>query len=719
MKKTYELWLDESGDFTEEALLKGSKKYASLIGGILIEKEQAEEIDLNEILFKKENHAMEMTDEEKRTYALPVLEKMHECGARQVFFENTEYEDEKTNRQLYLRMMAEGLLQLLQTLNAEDESVLLKVIIAQRQDMQVEPGKRRIGEEEYLTALRRCIGEKRSSRQIFLHEDSKIQFAVRVANKEKKLQIADFACNTRLTRNSGVFAECRDRVRKLHETAYLFKLSEVGTMNYIKRCLVQEDISSALMELYLSRDQDASMHKGMLKLIMRRIDKTNYRLMKSQMKKYTAEITAYAAKQEDYEVGEKILLKINEELIPLLKKSNQPYQKLQITILLQLADMYLREGDIDVAATVLEQCEESHRSLGNQLEDLQLWYEIQEKKSLLYIRSFDYKGAVEILENVCKAFEGIIGALAKNELVSRRFGVMNSEYYGDALCMRIYALMFMQRENPELYETLCQLSDIGLKQYPDQEEELERHRQYRSHIEMEAGNFEEALRWLLAAKCCHPENIDQEDIEAFFNKVWKNDDEIGRQYYFLYYLLIMCEGKLQGNILADEMYAALENQKRFLREFKLISTEEAQGFFEIPISKVSEENTGIFYHPQEIINWKYATYLWKSGSPWKACSYYEKAVEICFKYPDYDAMQIIGIGITAEYICCLNEVDKQGARRQYESLLKKIEQLKKEPLPAKTRGFLLRLAELSEKANKKKGKVDCQYLWEVSRKICF
>ena len=64
----------------------------------------------------------------------------------------------------------------------------------------------------------------------------------------------------------------------------------------------------------------------------------------------------------------------------------------------------------------------------------------------------------------------------------------------------IYAELFMQRKQPEIYDQLCMESDLALQQYPNSEGELERHRQYRSHIELEAGNYEEALHWLMKAK---------------------------------------------------------------------------------------------------------------------------------------------------------------------------------------------------------------------------
>lgn len=718
MNRTYELWLDESGRFSNESSLKGTKYFGSLIGGILIEKDKVEQLDFDELLSEDVNHAMEMAVEQKKNYILPILEKVQEIGGKQVFFENTAYEDDASSRQLYLRMMAEGLLQLMQTLNAVQESVCLEVMIAQRQDVEAPVEHRRIEESEYLEALKRCIAVKKKGHQIFLHENSKIQFIVRAAHKEQKLQLADFACNTRLTRKSNIFSSCKDRIKTLHKDAYLFKLSEVGSVNYIKRCLVQYNIADAFMEMYLSRDKDQ--YQEMLKLITERIDRMNYRLMKSQLKQYASKIVAYAAKQEDYEAGEKILVRINNELIPLLKEKEQPYQHLHITILLQLADMYLREGDLLSAEKILEECEESHKTLGNQLEDFLLWYQILEKKSLLYINSFNYEGAAILLAEVCEAFEGILKVLGVNDLVKERFCDVNSEYYGDALCMRIYAMMFMQRENPALYEELCKLSDVALRQYPDNEEELERHRQYRSHIELEHGEIEASVRWLLMAKCYHPAQIGQDELEEFLNRICHNDDEIGRQYYLMYYLLIMCEAKIKEHSFADTMFEALKVQEKLKTDLGLVSTSEDEEFEHVILDSVKEFDTGIYYHPMEVIYWKYATYLMKCKREYAAGSYYKKAIDICFKYSEYDTIRITGIGILAEYCCCMYQAgDKKAAKALYDQLMNVLNELKKKELPEVTKKFVEKLKNLASTAGQENGKIDIAVLWDLSRKITY
>ena len=214
-----------------------------------------------------------------------------EYNAAQVFFENQEYHDEATSRQLYLSMMAEGILQLLQRLNARYESVGLRVTIAQRQDVTAEAGNQRIRENEYKKALEYCIKRKQRERRAMLHPDCEVSFEICRASDSMRLQLADFACNTRLTRDSHAFKDVRSEVEALYSTAFLFTLTEVGSQNFIQQCLAQNNYSDAILELYTTKDNLE--HGKILSLMAERMKNCSYRLIKSQMKNCVADLLVY------------------------------------------------------------------------------------------------------------------------------------------------------------------------------------------------------------------------------------------------------------------------------------------------------------------------------------------------------------------------------------------------------------------------------------------
>ncbi len=711
MRKEYELWLDESGQFVNEKDLKTKNRNPSLVGGFLVEKSMVDKIPYETIIDTSRNHAMNLTNNDKKEYVLPILERMHtEFGATQVFFENAEYAEGKSGRQLYLRILAEGLLQLLQSLNAQYESVRISVIIAQRQDMQAEAEKRKILSDEYQNMLKLLMEKKRREHRIFLHENSFLEFQITPAHLEYKLQLADFVCNTRLTRDSLAFKEVRQRVDKLHENAYLFTLTEITSANYIRRSLADGYISDAIIELYTTKDKIN--HEKMLALIMERIRNTNYRLVKSQMKQCVADIMAFAAKEDDYEIGERFLKKIAEELVGALKREGYPYKELYYAVLLQLADMFLREGDILAASDVMKECRIVQESMGNSLENLFGYYQLLEKEALLAIDEFDFEQGRLLMQKACNFFVKLMDFVTADEELSKRFPTIKSEYFGDALCMQIYAMMFLQRNQPDLYEELCNLSDLALKQYPDAEGELERHRQYRSHIETEKGNYESGLRWLYRSKCYYEETLSEETMVSFLNLVCDSEAEISCKYYLMYYLTIMCEAKIQKQLLADVMFKALQKQERLLKIAGIRVQKEQEHMQEVDMSVIQADSTEIAYHPQEILFWKYATYMNLNEREMFSIKYYESAVRMCFLKKKYLTMYITGLGIEAERISCLFKMKQHSeATKAYRALEQRIQELKTQKLPEGTARFVDELLQCMQP--------NAEAMWLLSRRITY
>lgn len=671
MKKNYDLWLDESGRFEQENKLKQRGYHPSLIGGILLDSRIASQIDFSNLIDETRTHAMDLNASDKTGYILPVLEKMRDIyHAKQVFFENSEYEDEASNRQLYLRMMAEGLLQLMQTLNAVHESVVINVLIAQRQDMKATAGMRRIDESEYIQALAHCIEQKKKERKVCLNEDSELRFSISVANRDKKLQLADFACNTRLTRDSSAFETVRERVEKLHADAYMFSLHESGTENYIKQCLVQGQISDAIMELFTA--QDIRSPKRLLRMILYRMKTTSYRLVKVQLKQCCTDLLAYAEREDDFETGEVLLKRLNQKLIPVLKSNNLPYRQFQFTILLHLAGMYLREGDNHAAGETLTLCRNVLEEGDIWMEELPMLCQLMEKEAMLAVNEFDYERACRIMEKACRMLETIMQAVSESTKAADMAAARRSEWYGNALGVQLYAMMFQQRENPELYIDLCEISNRAFIYYREPEAELCRHRQYRCRIELEAGYIEYALEWLFLAKSYRPEKVDIKAMVHFLNLVSNTETLAASRYLLMHYLMIMARAKKDGLELADQMQSALINQKRL---FAACGLEEAaaEHLETINMKSIKHAHSGVAYHPQEVLYWKYASYLLWNQQPDKALIYYERAANLCFAYKDYEGMYVLGFGIAAERICCIEKMGNvKAAKKERAKLLRRI-----------------------------------------------
>ena len=319
------------------------------------------------------------------------------------------------------------------------------------------------------------------------------------------------------------------------------------------------------------------------------------------------------------------------------------------------------------------------------------------------------------MEKACENFCKIMHLIETDEYLAPRFSNIKSEYYGDALCMQLYAMLFMQRRNPGLYEEMCNLSDLALCQYPNEPGELERHRQYRSHIELEQGNIEEAIRWLFWAKEYVAEEITVQTVADFWELICNTEFEVSCRYYLMYYLLIMCEAGIRKHPLGEILYEGLQKQDRilYLAGIKVRSANaEAQS---IDFSSVQDTDTGIEYHPTEVIYWKYATYLALDKKEKEALLYYKKATSVCFFSEEYLTMYVTGLGIEAERIWCLLRLGKkEDAKAAGRELLRKVKSLAKKNLPSSVRGVLREFVTILE------GKqADMDKYWKMARRITY
>lgn len=245
------------------------------------------------------------------------------------------------------------------------------------------------------------------------------------------------------------------------------------------------------------------------------------------------------------------------------------------------------------------------------------------------------------MSNVVTCIENMMLLLGDESLIQQHLDeTMKSEYLGDALCMKIYADLFLQRENPQMYEQLCADSDYALNQY-QYEGELERNQQYRAHIEMEAGHYEEALQWLFkSALIVYEEDNIAAGCQQYLDKA-DREDYVSQSYYLMYYIEIFTEAALHGQeYLADMMYQKLSSKQEL---WTLLSGEirfpgtnlvhENDSHIEIH-EDVMEDIIGnekiAIYHPMEIVYWKLATYQAVKGNNGASTRWYEKANSLLY-----------------------------------------------------------------------------------------
>lgn len=633
--KRFELWLDESGAFEEQA---GSEELYSFVGGVLVESDRVKNYHFGQLLSDKTlNHAMRMTSKQKKSYVLPVLQQFkQETEARYVYFENIEYRGHGDNRMLYLQVFAEGLLQLIQLLDAKYGAVQLDLTLASRTASKVGYERRiHITEKEYRQVFQQLVKANKERNEYHLSTQTTVSFHLDKATENPKLILADFASNIRRTYKRGKSlrdAKSRVLMEEIFAQRYAFSMSELSSDIKIRVLLSKNDVSEALQELFLSPTLE---HRSdYLDLVLERLSHLSYRIIKSQLKQFAAEILAFVARQDKYLETIELLKQILTDLLPVLKEAGYPYVQVEMELILHLSDVYLRSGQFQEAQVVLSRGENLLAQADNTLEHAVLSYRLLEKKAVFYVDSFQYKKASDLMREVREFFALALEIMDGSSPLIGGQGNLQSEYYGDILCMEIYAYLFQRAEEIPSVEDLRRLSDLGLSQYPPFEGELERHRQYRSRLEARAGCYQEAVDWLLAA--IHERHVFHTDVSVrqlttFWDVVLKRETEISQLFYLTYYSLLLSRmaearhewaGRLWTALKEHPIYQLLYPQQPDKKEVQLLGSNRAN------------------CHPLEIIYWNLGDYHYYQGDLKQGLVDYQRAVNVCQANPQTLSLQL-------------------------------------------------------------------------------
>lgn len=667
--REYELWLDESGDFLSESQ-NTSGKNPSMIGGILMPKGALKDAQIR-ALADPENtgafHAMDMSYAEAQKIVPAALEGLCNAGAKLVYFENSERIYYHSNRDLYLRVLASGLAQLVKLLSVSG-AFTLNIIIAIRYapDEENTESIQQIPPEEYRVELKRYITREFEDINYTLSPDCHIALTVLSARQEARLALADYASNARFVLNSKKFQPVKSRLLPLIEAGYRFSITALTTEASIRSKLSTYDISGALIDYYTSRGR---MHKKqMFQEIMERFSTLSYRLQRLQIRSFASSLRIFVAKETDFERSEALLKTVIKDLFGKLKAEYPQVQTDEslFTLELALADMYLREGDVINAAPIMESMETLINSMNYRVENLAYLYLYREKKALYEINRMEYEKSAHTSSQTIQTIENLISVLNADDLTLSFFSRENpmaSEYLGDTYCMKVYAELFIQRTDNNIFENSLRTdTEKALSQY-HYSGELERNQQYRSKAENEAGNCHSAIEWLLKTKNISLSSKDLELCCIQYLNAARNEDALSRAYYVMYYLEIMENASRLGQTnICDPMKTALCKEQATLQDILLEEKDteiisDAQRKHQIFTDIFADEKKRN-YHPTEISLWKYGVCLWREGSRKAAEKCWERAIRICDENPDYTVLKIVALAILLEWISLLPINDK-------------------------------------------------------------
>ena len=675
--RKFELWLDESGDFNNDAQKAGNGANPSLVGGLLIENNTFPESYINAVLPEAGTyHSINENDQLDRFKMID--ERLYKNEAnRIVVFSNQECIMILDNNLTYLNIISEGILKLIKHLKAQYGEIFLRVIIANRVNTTtgLNAAQSVVQSDEYVKRLKEKLLVASLENSI---SDREWALQTSSARKDKRLMLADIICNTFFTRyrRKKFNAAERSYIESIYSDerkTLIFTVFESVLEKNFRNNLIDNRIGEAVSNICLSNDE-AALERcfGLLKLNFASCGAHDIVFQYKFVESY---IEYYINVVRDFDLCINFLENLLKYYIPLLKeydKTGSLASKLSLDIKFYMLTVYTHLGDIGMSDQLTDECEKLIKDLPVSLDTINYRIKFETRKITNLINAFDFEEALNCADSLIEKCAEIKDLM---ELVSD-----DRSYYDElakALGTRVQIKSFLLRLNSALYESAKEDSDQAIEEFVSANDKR-RQFLYRVQLETEHKDFDAALNYLKKSVDASPEA----DEKALWTIV-----EQESAFAINAYVRLMAESSSCQWDKSENMFNAFSNSGYIL----------------------NMDSSVRLFHPAEIILWKYGYYCAQNGMVNAAIKYYDKASEICFESAEL-TLNIIGIGIELEEHGIILKERKKDAATHNRQLVKKWAKVQS----ADNKGILEKLF----------GKVDFQnsdagYYMNLGRKVTY
>lgn len=662
--RSFELYLDESGKFINE----DNAITPSLIGGILVKKddlsiEKAQDI-MDEAIKNVSGNYVHINDISKIDLKLSgkisteIMQQIKKIPSYVVIFSNKELLDFKDDKLLYLNIMAEGIINLLEKLSIEKaDPIELNIIAAVRRDLHIDDDKTIIEIEEYSTKIRERIYMKMAEKNLFLSKNCKVNFKLSSARKNAKLMLADVVCNSKLTLNSNKFnSEQRNVLNSIFDSSkYIFSVFRPDLQKKISEYLMQNNIVDAIF--LLNEENDDKTYKELISLIVNNINTMPISNLRIQLDLLSLKIKSLIDVQRNLFLCEKFLIKLQEDIIKKIKVKDFIINKLKIDISLYLLTIYTHLGDNNNSKKQIEISQSELSKINGSWDFLNYYYILKIREAVYYNTCFNNIKAIEVLTEVINTFVNLLKTMnginefsnIKSDMIAKAVGTRLQSY------VNLITPNLSDNLRQEYYKKGIEDSDFAIEQFVS-EIDKKRQYQYRAMLEISINNYEEALKYLMKIA-----GLTEINFEKFLINI-NNISDFSKNFIMSNYFTLMQYALNNKNTrIATEMYNAYKNNKEIYNEYSL-EFQEKQSIYE-------NNDKSIFIHPFEMIYWNLGKYLKKDNKA-LAIKYYEKAIEICNKMNE-PTTDVLAIAISADKLILSEnfQKDKQELLNRYHAIL--------------------------------------------------
>ncbi len=706
MKKIFELWLDESGDFEDDRKLKKWQN-PSLVGGVLVESGKIDAKKIIKLVTGKNSfHGTDDKTDADKANQISLLEKIKELEGKLIVYENKEKIVEENSTETYLEVLSQGIIQTIQKLTSVYEEFELKIIAATRVDTGNDTNKanyKKIPLKEYESKLKKKIdigiAQRTISNSHFFNNERTWNYSIKInqANKQPQCALADAVCNARLTRNTKL-AYYKETLNKLYENEYIFSVEPNNNEVYINKLLGDGKVSDAIIEYYAKDIGNSKIINNLINNIKR----LNSKSFARQLENVKNVIVYLIDSIKDYNTAKQIIKKLKNEFCEHLDNENIAYDKnsFLLNLNLFLFTVYTHEGNLIDSELLIDECTTYLKGMTLSLNDLELLYIFKTRLAVHLTNCFDFEQSEKIMEELENFLMGIKEVLS---FVDNTFNEMSNDDLSEikfiplakALGTKVNSLILNHK-----HKDYIQSVSTVEKATNEFIEKGDKARQYlnRALLECKYNNIDSAIKYLL--KTVDLEYVQSEDLTKFMKKC--ANGKLQYELYKLYVLMtiVKCAIKNDKKEIANGLFNS------FLEEKKL--------FDELLISEKVE-------HPLQLVNWKVGFYYANDGKVKESNKHYNKAIEICFRNEKNITMNAIGIGILAEHLSMIYAKNLTNIMNEkLNELEEKMQDFFEKPLPENTRKYFDEWAGLLEKVKSTNDYKDkTNFLIEISSKITY
>ncbi len=665
--RNFELYLDESGKFINESKALSP----SLIGGILVKKGSLDIEDAKKMMMEITSyvegdyvHINDIANIDKKLagkIAIHTLEQLKDKHAQIVIFENSELLDFKDDKILYLNIITEGIINLLEKLSLESsDSVLLDVIAAVRRDLKIDDDRTIIALEEYSQRIKERIYMKMAEKDLFLSKNCKVSFELSSARKNAMLMLADVVCNTRLTRMSSKFdSKQKNLLENIFQSSkYIFHVFRTDIQKKLSEYLIQNNIVDAIF--LINEVDDLKTKEELIELIINNINTMSLVNLRIQLDLLSLKIRSLIDVQRNLLLCEKFLLTLQENIVLKITVKDFVVDKLKLDVSLYLLTIYTHLGNNIKSRKQIEISTEELKTISGSWNFLEYYYILKTRQAIYYNTCFDNEKSIEVLTGAINDYQQVLATMSKIE----EFGSIKSDILAKAVGTRLQAITNLITPSIDInrrkkyYEMAVQDSECAIQNFVSKTDKSRQY-QYRCRLELAVDNFEGAFKYLMKVL-----EINEGDFYKFVKELAKKTD-FSKHFILVNYLEVM---QYAVNHNLDEglrMYEALKRNKNIYQEY-FLHQEEDTLIFE------NKENVN-YIHPFELIYWNMAKYF-KNSNRGLAMMYFDRAIKICDKMNE-PTVSVIELAIEADKLTIMKNIQEEKKKlvKKYKMMMEDCE----------------------------------------------